>query len=224
MPSSRPNGRRWRAASKLVHLTFKIDPGPKVEVAEVVFDGNQAFTDGKLRRQMKNNKPSGFLGLPRRCHLQGSQVRRGCRPGERVLQEQRLRRRAGRAAADRRDSHGPRRQDAGGFGCACRSTRASGSPIGKFEITGEDPKLNLEAIKGLFKIQGRRCLQQREDPEGARQGQGGLRRLRVLAVVVRPGAAAARHRSGHRAADGRRAAAARHGHHHQDGTRASSSS
>jgi outer membrane protein insertion porin family len=41
---------------KLLHLTFRIDPGPKVEIAEIVFEGNEAFDDGTLRKQMKNNK------------------------------------------------------------------------------------------------------------------------------------------------------------------------
>ncbi|MEO7190657.1 MAG: outer membrane protein assembly factor BamA [Vicinamibacterales bacterium] len=49
---------------KLLHLTFKIDPGPKVELAEILFDGNQAFTDHKLRKQMKANKTkTGLLGF-----------------------------------------------------------------------------------------------------------------------------------------------------------------
>jgi hypothetical protein len=48
---------------KLIHLTFKIESGPRVEVAEVLFDGNQAFTDSKLRKQMKDNKPNGLLGF-----------------------------------------------------------------------------------------------------------------------------------------------------------------
>jgi outer membrane protein assembly factor BamA len=49
---------------KLVHLTFKIDPGPKVRIAELVFDGNEAFGDGKLRGKMKDNKQrSAILGM-----------------------------------------------------------------------------------------------------------------------------------------------------------------
>ncbi len=49
---------------KLVHLTFKVDPGPKVRIAEIVFDGNEAFSDGKLRGQMKDNKQrSMFMGV-----------------------------------------------------------------------------------------------------------------------------------------------------------------
>jgi outer membrane protein insertion porin family len=48
---------------KLVQLTFTVDEGPKVKVGEVVFEGNKAFTDGKLRGKMKDNKPGGFLGF-----------------------------------------------------------------------------------------------------------------------------------------------------------------
>lgn len=45
-----PNG------PKLVHLTFNITPGPKVQIGKVDFVGNRAFSDGKLQGQMKDNK------------------------------------------------------------------------------------------------------------------------------------------------------------------------
>jgi outer membrane protein insertion porin family len=48
---------------KLVQLTFTVDEGPKVKVGEVAFDGNQAFSDKKLRGKMKDNKPRGFFGF-----------------------------------------------------------------------------------------------------------------------------------------------------------------
>ena len=41
---------------KLVHLTYRIDEGPKIKLNAIEFIGNQAITDGKLRKQMKNNK------------------------------------------------------------------------------------------------------------------------------------------------------------------------
>src|SRR5262245_9899964 len=46
---------------KLVQLTFNIDEGPKAQIREVVFDGNKAFSDGKLRGQLKENKPKSWL-------------------------------------------------------------------------------------------------------------------------------------------------------------------
>lgn len=48
---------------KLVHLSFNINPGPKVKIREVVFDGNSEVSDGELRKQMKSNKPRGMLGF-----------------------------------------------------------------------------------------------------------------------------------------------------------------
>ncbi len=48
---------------KLVQLTFTVDEGPKLKVGEVVFEGNKAFSDGKLRSQMKDNKPNGLFGF-----------------------------------------------------------------------------------------------------------------------------------------------------------------
>jgi outer membrane protein insertion porin family len=48
---------------KLVHLTFEIAQGPKYKLREVIFDGNSAFSDATLRSQIKENKPSSFMGL-----------------------------------------------------------------------------------------------------------------------------------------------------------------
>jgi outer membrane protein insertion porin family len=41
---------------KLVHISFRIDEGPKIKIRSIDFTGNQAISDGKLRRQMKENK------------------------------------------------------------------------------------------------------------------------------------------------------------------------
>ncbi len=46
--------------SNSVSLTFKIDENQKVRVREIDFFGNEQFSDGKLRGQMKT-KPGGFL-------------------------------------------------------------------------------------------------------------------------------------------------------------------
>jgi outer membrane protein insertion porin family len=46
---------------KLVHLTFNLSEGPEVKIRTIDFVGNQAIQDGKLRKQMKNNKQGGGL-------------------------------------------------------------------------------------------------------------------------------------------------------------------
>ncbi len=46
---------------KLVHLTFQLDQGPKVEVEEIDFVGNSAYSDGKLSGQMENIKERWWL-------------------------------------------------------------------------------------------------------------------------------------------------------------------
>ncbi len=46
---------------KLVHLTFHMDEGPKVQIRKVEFLGNHAVSDRKLRGRMKGNKPRWFL-------------------------------------------------------------------------------------------------------------------------------------------------------------------
>ncbi|HEX7087432.1 MAG TPA: outer membrane protein assembly factor BamA [Vicinamibacterales bacterium] len=46
---------------KLVHLTFKVENGPKVKMREIEFEGNTAMSDGELRGRLKNNKPMWWL-------------------------------------------------------------------------------------------------------------------------------------------------------------------
>jgi outer membrane protein insertion porin family len=41
---------------KLVHLTFKIDEGPKIKIQSIEFVGNKVIGSGALKRQMKGNK------------------------------------------------------------------------------------------------------------------------------------------------------------------------
>ena len=48
---------------KLVHLTFNINEGPKVKIRAVDFIGNTAVSDGKLEKQMKENKSKGWLSF-----------------------------------------------------------------------------------------------------------------------------------------------------------------
>jgi outer membrane protein insertion porin family len=54
---------------KLVHLTFHMDEGPKVEIRSIDFVGNKAFDDGELKGQLKDTKDnSGFTDF---AHLWG---------------------------------------------------------------------------------------------------------------------------------------------------------
>ncbi|HSG00518.1 MAG TPA: POTRA domain-containing protein, partial [Vicinamibacterales bacterium] len=48
---------------KLVHLIFDINEGPKYRIREIVFDGNDVFSDGKLRGQMKENRQPGLFSI-----------------------------------------------------------------------------------------------------------------------------------------------------------------
>jgi len=48
------------ASSNAVILVFKIDEGPKVKVGSIKFVGNHAFSDRKLIRAMKNDRPYGI--------------------------------------------------------------------------------------------------------------------------------------------------------------------
>jgi len=48
---------------KLVNVTFHITEGPKVKIREIDFIGNQAIADGKLAKQMKENKGGGMFSF-----------------------------------------------------------------------------------------------------------------------------------------------------------------
>ncbi|HYL61091.1 MAG TPA: outer membrane protein assembly factor BamA [Candidatus Methylomirabilis sp.] len=45
------------ASSNAVILVFKVDEGPKVKVGKIIFTGNHAFSDRKLIRAMKHDRP-----------------------------------------------------------------------------------------------------------------------------------------------------------------------
>jgi outer membrane protein insertion porin family len=42
---------------KLVNVTFVVGQGPKLKIRDVEFVGNEAFSDGKLQKRIKENKP-----------------------------------------------------------------------------------------------------------------------------------------------------------------------
>ncbi len=46
---------------KLLRLTFDIKEGPKFRITDLQFDGNVEVSDGKLRKQMKSNRPRNWL-------------------------------------------------------------------------------------------------------------------------------------------------------------------
>ena len=146
---------------------------------------------------MKDNKPAGFLSfITDGRHVPGSEVRR-----RRAARSIDFYRENGYAqaqvgtAADR-DDHGlartARRAEIRLRIPVDEGTRYT---IGKFEITG-NTTLKPDALRALFKIKEGDVLQPQEDPQGHREGQGGLRRLRLLAVHARRrSSASARHRS-----------------------------
>jgi outer membrane protein insertion porin family len=49
---------------KSVALKFKVTEGPKIRISNVDFVGNKVFSDGKLKRRMKQNKGGGFWIFP----------------------------------------------------------------------------------------------------------------------------------------------------------------
>jgi outer membrane protein insertion porin family len=48
---------------KLVNVTFNVNEGPKIKIRKVDFTGNTAFSDGRLQRRLKENKPKGIISF-----------------------------------------------------------------------------------------------------------------------------------------------------------------
>ena len=48
---------------KLVHLVFNINEGPRYRIREIVFDGNEQFSDRTLRGKMKENREPGLFSI-----------------------------------------------------------------------------------------------------------------------------------------------------------------
>ncbi|HEV8393458.1 MAG TPA: POTRA domain-containing protein, partial [Vicinamibacterales bacterium] len=48
---------------KLVNVTFNVSEGPKIKIRKVDFTGNTAFSDGRLQRRLKENKPKGIISF-----------------------------------------------------------------------------------------------------------------------------------------------------------------
>ena len=45
------------AATNAVKLVFNIDEGPKVKVGKIIIKGNKAFSDRRIIRTMRNDRP-----------------------------------------------------------------------------------------------------------------------------------------------------------------------
>jgi outer membrane protein insertion porin family len=48
---------------KLVNVTFNVNEGPKIKIRKIDFTGNTAFSDGRLQRRLKENKPKGIISF-----------------------------------------------------------------------------------------------------------------------------------------------------------------
>jgi outer membrane protein insertion porin family len=60
-PDAKVTPEREEVSPTAVLLHFTVEEGERVRVAEIAFEGNEAFSDGKLRRQMKLVKEAGLI-------------------------------------------------------------------------------------------------------------------------------------------------------------------
>jgi outer membrane protein insertion porin family len=56
--------RQLPGGPKAAQLTFTIDEGPQIQIRRVEFDGNRAFTDGRLASAMKHNRSKRWFPIP----------------------------------------------------------------------------------------------------------------------------------------------------------------
>src|SRR6185295_19000741 len=59
-PNAKVEERRDEVSATSIALTYAIEEGPRVRVVEIEFEGNQVFSDGKLRGAMKLVKEAGL--------------------------------------------------------------------------------------------------------------------------------------------------------------------
>jgi outer membrane protein insertion porin family len=59
----KPVVKEMAGGPKLVHLTFNITEGPKVEIRDIDFVGNAKMSDAALAKKMKENKGRGFFSF-----------------------------------------------------------------------------------------------------------------------------------------------------------------
>ena len=59
----KPTIKEMAGGPKLIHLTFNITEGPKVEISDIDFVGNVKMSDGSLAKKMKENKGRGFFSF-----------------------------------------------------------------------------------------------------------------------------------------------------------------
>ena len=59
----KPTIQAMAGGPKLIHLTFNITEGPKVEISDIDFVGNVKMSDGSLAKKMKENKGRGFFSF-----------------------------------------------------------------------------------------------------------------------------------------------------------------
>jgi outer membrane protein insertion porin family len=55
------NEKKDEGKANAIILDFKVDPNDRVKIEEIVFDGNTAFSDKKLRKKLKKTKKKGTL-------------------------------------------------------------------------------------------------------------------------------------------------------------------
>ena len=166
---------------KLVKVVFDVNEGPKVKVRDIEFVGNDAVSDGTLKRKMKETKEHWFLswitgrGTYQEAKFEEDAEKRrdllpraGLRPGaRRHAGDQDARRLAGQGNALGAAAHSGHRRPA--------LPRRRGQVRRQQGRQDRVPAAALQAEAG-------RVLLGEERPQGLREGARDLRRRRLLRV------------------------------------------
>ena len=175
---------------KLVHLTFKMDEGPKVKIRNDRLHRQQgdqrrhaeAADEGTTKRRR-----SGCVHLPTGSSLIGDhgtyQEPKFDEDAEKIVDYYRdhgyitRERRRARAQGHRRFG----RQEDAVDRAADSGHRGPRYKVGSFDVAG-NTVVKTDYLKPLFKTEAGRVLRREEDPQGPREGARGLRRRRLLRV------------------------------------------
>ena len=170
---------------KLVHLTFHLDEGPKVEIRRIDFIGNKAMSDAELKAQLKDTKDNaGFHDFAHLWTWISSAI------GDRSYKEAKFDEDAEKIVSFYRD-HGYIKANVGVpelrvindsddqktrfIELKIPVTEGERYKVGNFDVAG-NTVVRTDYLKPLFKTNPGEYLLGEEDPQGDGKGARSLRR------------------------------------------------
>ena len=182
-----PELRPLPGGPKLANLTFSVAEGPQTKIRRIEFQGNTAYSDGKLESAMKQNQSKRWFPIPRfsSTYKQGGFEE----DAERIVSFYRDSRLSGCARRPAIDTHARRfrrwRHTMGGAG----DPRHRGRAVPRWRVHGRGRDVGPHRLsRVVVQSPARRAVQRERDSRRAEQGARALRRTRTVRIygVSRP--------------------------------------